>query len=272
MTTTTPTPTTDPAPPWEKNLDGTGTRWFEVRTDKGENERIKAVYLRDLVRWLMQSQGLHFGTAVRDMHKALAGLAGLRLYLLEPGRGTARLVGASDVFDTVIPSTGRRYLSRGIGLGGDAAGVTKALPYETTSGHAGALDFVLKVWGDERLPENSLDYLGWNATRLAMPCEQAALVWGTKPPKVLAAVTASPDLQTEHVWTGEKLYLQQAVFKADGKGKWTQRLEELTGLKERKIRNLIAGYTPPPITSKNTKVANMFPPAVDNTKKNGTKR
>lgn len=215
MTITPPETPAKAPPPWEKNPDGTALLLSEVSDDKGEKKRIKLVYLRIVVRWLMQVESLHFPVAARDMHKALTGLAGLGLYLLEAD-GPARLVGAGDIFDTVIPSATRRTYSHGIGGGAGVVVPQKAIPYVATAGHAGALDFVLEVWGHEKAPISACDFQGWTATKLAIPCEQAAQLWGDAPESTQTEVS-----ETRFKFSDEFLALCESR-KGNNKGEvWT---------------------------------------------------
>lgn len=167
MTKTTTTATSNTA----------GLPWVDVKasTNMADGSSLPIVLLRVLVRWLMESKKIAFMGAARELHGALQGLAGLRLYVTAES-GAARVVGAADTFN-LLPVQ-RRIYSHGIGLGQRAAPAPASLPDGVTPGMPAALHYVGNVWGGGACLESILDDDNNPASRLAMPCDQAAAIWG----------------------------------------------------------------------------------------------
>lgn len=153
------------------------------------------VGLADVVRWLMTAKRLHIVSAVHAMHKALAGLDGLGLYVTD-GKGRARAVGAADAFGLDIPS-GRRTLNRGIDMPRPERVQSRPLPDGVTPGVSAALYMVLHQPNEP----------GALILCLAMPCKQAAALWSG----VSLAEVARPLSWVDLV----------AVRKADPGAEWT---------------------------------------------------
>jgi hypothetical protein len=82
-----------------------------------------------------------------------------------------------------------------------------------------------------------------HATTLAIRLDKAHQLfdYGNEAATPLPAQT----LPTAKEWTGAMLAARLSLFKADGKAAPMQRLATLTGLKDRKIRHLIAGAGAP---------------------------
>lgn len=169
---------------------------------------LELVRLADVVRWLMTAKRLQFLPAVHAMHKALAGLEGLGLYVAD-GLGGARAVGAADVFGLTRPLRRRTYYA-GIGMHAAPTVQPQLLPDSVLPGQSAALYFVRNVWGNGRNAEAIMDsenVQAVEAARLAMPCEQAAALWGCTSVVVAikpkAAMSAPAVKKTVNSWTPE---------------------------------------------------------------------
>ena len=137
-----------------------------------DGEALHLVRLSAVVRWLMASKRLPFVMAVDELHRALVGIDGLRLYLCG-SNGAARAVDGQCVFDL------SSYVIRpGQSLGRHLQRYWTPLPEGVTPGQSAALFYVEKVWGDGRTPESAMDREDLQASALAMPCQQAAAQWG----------------------------------------------------------------------------------------------
>lgn len=137
--------------------------------------RLALVSLAELVRWLMQSRGLEFEAASQDLHDALAGLKGLRLYV-RPPNSLMRPVGPSDTFGLTVRA-GRRVFSAGIGLPPPPAPAPPSMLPGVTPGVPAALYFVRDCWGGGKCTADAPAFL---ASTLAMPADQAAAIWGAE--------------------------------------------------------------------------------------------
>lgn len=262
MTTTPPETPVKAPPPWEKNPDGTALLLSEVSDDKGENKRLKLVYLRYVLLWLMQVEGLHFSVAARDMHKKLTGLAGLGLYLLEAG-GNACLVGVGDRFNLGREIHQRRFSGGGLDADYQPIPIKRhakqppkfVLPEGVTLGQSAALYFWERVVGGGEFTESDFDKPGWQGTKLAVSCEQAELLWGHL--VVAETVKTEPKLTGSEEWTGERLQAQQNVFKAQGLRDYTKRTAQMSGVEDTEIRRRIAQVH----KAKTSVVQSIFPAA-----------
>ncbi|OGB27100.1 MAG: hypothetical protein A3I66_19090 [Burkholderiales bacterium RIFCSPLOWO2_02_FULL_57_36] len=152
--------------------------WVAVPAYTSVDDRspLHLVGLRELVRWLMGAKTLGFMAASIVLHKGLLGLGDkLRLYITTHEPGPARAVKDSDTFG-LSPSQ-RRVYSRGIDAPPPAR-QPALLPDGVTPGASAALYYVDKVWGGGRCPVSILDDASNPASCLAMPCDQAAAIWG----------------------------------------------------------------------------------------------
>lgn len=145
------------------------------------------VRLAALVPWLMQTRRLPFVAAVRALHEALAGLEGVTLYVAQKS-GHAHAVGASDTFGLDAPAQGRRIYSRGVDMP-PAPTQSRALPDGVTPGVSAALYFIRCGWGSGAHDETILDCEDFGASRLVMPCDQAAALLGVA---AVAAIAPEP--------------------------------------------------------------------------------
>lgn len=164
---------------------------------------LELVRLADVVSWLMKTQRLHFVPAVQTMHEALAGLAGLTLYVAD-GSGVARAVGASDVFGLNAPR-GRRTISRGIDMPPAPTVQPWPLPDGVTPGVSAALYMVL------RQPNEP----GALISFLAMPCDQAAHLWGCAG-VAAAAGNSDADDKSSDTWDGARLLALRTEYQHQG--------------------------------------------------------
>lgn len=223
-TTTTTTATSNTA----------GLPWVGVKasTNLADGCALSLVLLRDLVRWLMRSKEIAFMGAARELHGALQGLAGLRLYVTGES-GAARVVGAADTFD-LLPVQ-RRIYSHGIGLGQRAAPAPASLPDGVTPGMSAALHYVGNGWGGGACLESILDDDSNPASRLAMPCDQAAAIFGR-----IAETTPAETSETRFNLSPEFLALRES--RKDSKGEvWTDPQKNLVWAEICKYPNRTSG-------------------------------
>lgn len=171
-----------------------------------DGQHLGLVRLADVVRWLMKSRRLPFESVALDLHGVLAGLEGLVLYLAPHGL-SARAVGASDTFGLDKHQQGRRVLSAGIGVPCSPAVSRQSLPDGVVPGVSAALYVVQHGWGSGKNTESILDREDLAASWLAMPCEQAAALWGG----VTMAQEARPLSWVDLV----------AICHADKRSRWT---------------------------------------------------
>ncbi|CAM3757145.1 hypothetical protein [Polaromonas hydrogenivorans] len=192
---------------------------------------LELVGLADVVRWLMTAKRLQFVPAVHAMHKALAGLADLGLYVAD-GKGLACAVGAGDTFGLDYPRW-RRTFSRGLdGQGNPLPSIpmqARSLPDGVTPGVSAALYMVLHQ-------PNESDAL---ISRLAMQCEQAVQLWGCSAAPAVAVNASSDDKKHSDIWDGARLLATKTELIAVRVKNYTQRLSELSGIEETAIRRLI---------------------------------
>ena len=201
-TTTATTPSTKPLP------------WVGVKasTNLADGSSLSLVLLRDLVRWLMQAKEIAFMGAAQELYRALRGRAGLRLYVTSQS-GAARAVGAADTFG-LLPVQ-RRIYSRGIDLQPSAASAPASLPAGVTPGASAALHYVGNGWGGGACLESILDDDNNPASRLAIPCDQAAAIFGC-----IAETTPAETSETRFHLSSDFLALCES--RKDSKGEvWT---------------------------------------------------
>lgn len=152
---------------------------------------LATVRLAALVPWLMQTRRVPFVAAVRALYEALAGLEGLTLYIAQKS-GLARAVGASDAFGLDTPVQERRIISRGI----DRPPVPtqgRALPDGVSPGVSAALYAIRHGWGSGAHDETILEREDLDVSRLVMPCDQAAALWGAAAVAAIAPVPLTLD-------------------------------------------------------------------------------
>lgn len=217
-----------------------------------DGELLELVQLSTVLNWLMQSKRQHFSPAVLTLHDALAGFDGLAIYAVSES-GLARAVCDSDSFGLDSPQPGRRVISSGIGGGHYRSPPTRLpLPDGVMPGISAAL-YVVRCERDRGgAPESSLAP-GALLSCLAMPCNQAAALWGAgasveaetvtaqaavKPPKILVK-----DMAPE--WDGKRLFEDQKEIRRSGAKNFTKQLEILSGLNGTEIRRRIKAHKKP---------------------------
>ena len=172
------------APPDTRPLPWVGVPTYTSIEDRST---LHLVGLRDLVRWLMRTRTLGFMGASIVLHTELLERGDkLRLYITTHEPGPARAVNNVDTFG--LASSQRRISSRGIGA--PPARQPAPLPDDVTPGVSAALYYIGKGWGGGRCSESILDDASNPASCLAMPCDQAAAIWGGA--ATVAAVEPEP--------------------------------------------------------------------------------
>lgn len=156
-----------------------------------EGAPLELVQLSDVLTWRMQCKNQRFAPAVLALLDDLSGFEGLSLYAVEQS-GIARAVGDSETFGLDSPRQGRRVISAGIG-GGFAPAVQRlALPNGVMPGALAAL-YVLRLACDQAGAADSFMASNSALSCLAVPCKQAAKLWGAG---YLPSVVAGSEMQT----------------------------------------------------------------------------
>lgn len=221
------TKTTQPPPnvgPESAPADAIALPWEGLKPCRlPDRQSIDLVGLPALVRWHMSAKNLHFPQAADAVHqKLMERRDSLTLYVAQ-SNGEARVVDDADCFGLDVRQ-GRRIISTGIYSQAVAVSRLKPLPVGVTPGQAAAL-YVVGAWGDSRNTESVMGDEEPNARLLAMPCEQAAALFGAG----LVAVPASTQyeqlvayrrgfdelpVQSRPAWSDENCATLRAEFDA----------------------------------------------------------
>lgn len=233
MTKVSDFPTQTPANPDAPPLPWVNTVAFSTR----DGEPLELVQLSVVLTWLMQSKRQHFAPAVLALHDALAGVDGLAMYAVSES-GLARAVGDSDAFGLDSPQPGRRVISSGIG-GGYAPVIPRLRLLDGVKPGISAALYVVRRERDRvGAPESSLAP-GSLLSCLAMPCNQAAALWGaaavavvgTEPLTALAIKTEGKGKNKRGEWSHEaKALMQKAIADSKTGGTTRDAVAETFGL------------------------------------------